>query len=71
MKLSSLLSWPSTPWNVSAIAGRRSQTGCKVDVEDSVACLKYYAGFADKIHGNVIEISDQEKSAITRKEPVG
>lgn len=46
-------------------------TGCKVDVEDSVACLKYYAGFADKIHGNVIEISDQEKSAITRKEPVG
>jgi hypothetical protein len=33
--------------------------------------MRYYAGFADKIHGNVIEISDQEKSAITRKEPVG
>lgn len=40
-------------------------------MEDSVACLKYYAGYADKIHGNSIEINDQEKSAITRKEPIG
>lgn len=44
---------------------------CKIDIEDSVACLKYYAGAADKIHGRVIEIDDASKSAIQRKEPVG
>lgn len=33
--------------------------------------MKYYAGYADKIHGNTIEIDDKEKSAVTRKEPIG
>jgi aldehyde dehydrogenase (NAD+) len=45
--------------------------GAKVDVEDSVACLRYYAGVADKIHGSVIEIDDKSKYAETRKEPAG
>lgn len=46
-------------------------SGCKLDVDDAVACLKYYAGYADKIHGNTIELDDKEKSAVTRKEPIG
>jgi aldehyde dehydrogenase (NAD+) len=46
-------------------------SGCKMDIEDSVACLKYYAGAADKIQGSVIELDDRSKYAFTRKEPVG
>ncbi|KAJ9106702.1 hypothetical protein QFC20_004033 [Naganishia adeliensis] len=34
---------------------------CKVDNEDAVACYRYYAGLADKIHGTTIELDDQEK----------
>lgn len=40
-------------------------------MEDTVACLRYYAGWADKIHGSTIEIDDKEKHAVARKEPVG
>jgi aldehyde dehydrogenase (NAD+) len=40
-------------------------------MEDTVACLRYYAGWADKIHGATIEIDDKEKHAVARKEPVG
>lgn len=45
--------------------------GCKVDNEDAVACYRYFAGLADKIHGTTIELDDQEKYATTRKEPIG
>ncbi|CAK9782169.1 putative aldehyde dehydrogenase [Cutaneotrichosporon oleaginosum] len=43
----------------------------RVDMEDTVACLRYYAGWADKIHGTTIEIDDKEKHAVARKEPIG
>ncbi|GAA6042950.1 hypothetical protein JCM8097_000016 [Rhodosporidiobolus ruineniae] len=44
---------------------------CKVDIEDSAACLRYFAGLADKIHGRTIELDDRSKSATVRREPVG
>jgi len=41
-----------------------------VDVADSVACIKYYAGWADKIQGKTIETSSH-KLTYTRHEPIG
>ncbi|CAG8435730.1 1498_t:CDS:2 [Ambispora gerdemannii] len=40
------------------------------DVEDAADVLRYYAGWADKIHGKVIETS-HEKFCYTRHEPIG
>jgi aldehyde dehydrogenase (NAD+) len=42
----------------------------KVDVNFSIETLRYYAGWADKIHGQVIETHEQ-KLAYTRHEPIG
>ena len=41
-----------------------------VDVTDSIACIKYYAGWADKIQGKTIETS-LHKLTYTRHEPIG
>ncbi|KZT58784.1 aldehyde dehydrogenase [Calocera cornea HHB12733] len=41
------------------------------DIGDSVACLRYYAGWADKIHGQTIETNDLQKLAYTKHEPIG
>ena len=40
------------------------------DVEYSVGCLRYFAGWADKIHGDTIP-TDGNFFSFTRKEPVG
>ena len=40
------------------------------DVEYSVACLRYFAGWCDKIHGDTIPV-DGNFFSYTRKEPVG
>ena len=40
------------------------------DVAEAANCLRYYAGWADKNHGNVIEVHNQ-KLAYTRHEPMG
>ncbi|KAH9920552.1 aldehyde dehydrogenase [Epithele typhae] len=40
------------------------------DVEHAVACIRYYAGWADKILGQVIETSEA-KLCYTRHEPIG
>jgi aldehyde dehydrogenase (NAD+) len=42
----------------------------KVDVALSSGCLRYYGGWADKIHGKVID-TDPETFNYTRHEPVG
>jgi len=42
----------------------------KADVGLSSGCLRYYAGWADKIHGKVID-TDAETFNYTRHEPVG
>jgi len=41
-----------------------------VDVKGTVDVLRYYAGWADKVHGKTIEVNDS-KFAYTRHEPVG
>jgi len=40
------------------------------DIAEAAACLRYYAGWADKNHGKVIECNDG-KMAYTRHEPIG
>lgn len=42
-----------------------------VDIADSVGCLRYYAGLADKIEGRTIEQQEGVKLAFTRAEPIG
>jgi len=41
------------------------------DIADTIGCLRYYAGFADKVHGKTIEVNDKSKFVFTRHEPVG
>jgi len=41
-----------------------------VDVTFSIETLRYYAGWADKIHGQVIETNEQ-RLTYTRHEPIG
>lgn len=40
------------------------------DVTESIKTFRYYAGWADKVQGNVIETTE-DKLVYTRHEPVG
>ena len=40
------------------------------DMDASVECLKYFAGYADKIHGKVI-MMDPNFKTLTMREPLG
>ncbi|KAJ8676661.1 hypothetical protein QAD02_012448 [Eretmocerus hayati] len=50
--------------------GKPYATAYSFDVPASIACLRYYAGWADKNHGKVIPM-DGKFFAYTRHEPVG
>ncbi|KAK0242721.1 aldehyde dehydrogenase domain-containing protein [Armillaria nabsnona] len=41
------------------------------DIGDSVQCLRYYAGWADKITGQTLEVDNKIKWAFTKHEPIG
>lgn len=41
------------------------------DIVDSIQCLRYYAGWADKITGQTIEVDNKTKLAFTRHDPIG
>lgn len=41
------------------------------DIGDSIQCLRYYAGWADKITGQTIEVDNKTKLAFTRHDPIG
>lgn len=41
------------------------------DIGDSIGCLRYYAGWADKIHGQTIEVDHKTKVAFTKHDPIG
>jgi len=41
-----------------------------IDLTNAAACIRYYGGWADKVHGKTIEIDDS-KLAYTRHEPIG
>jgi len=42
-----------------------------VDVNQTVAWLRHFAGWAERIHGDVIPVRQPEMHCYTRKEPVG
>lgn len=43
----------------------------QIDLADSVACLRFYAGLADKVEGKTMELDVTTKFAHTRVEPIG
>lgn len=43
----------------------------EADVADSVACIRYYAGLADKIHGQTVSSFGKEKFVYTLHQPIG
>ncbi|KAJ7591159.1 NAD-aldehyde dehydrogenase [Mycena floridula] len=51
--------------------GKPVQIARDFDIGDSIQCLRYYAGWADKLTGQTIEIDNKVKTAFTRHEPVG
>lgn len=50
--------------------GKPYSVALNEDIADVVAVFKYYAGYADKVYGQVIDVGAQ-KLAYTIKEPVG
>lgn len=43
----------------------------EADVTDSIACIRYYAGLADKIHGQTVSSFGKEKFVYTLHQPIG
>jgi len=56
--------------SVESLDNGKSLTMAKVDVTNAAACLRYYGGWADKIHGQTID-TNSETLSYTRHEPVG
>ncbi|MCJ1375374.1 hypothetical protein MMC20_006609 [Loxospora ochrophaea] len=50
--------------------GKPYQVALTQDVAEVSGCLKYYGGYADKIHGQVID-ADPAKLSYTIREPIG
>ncbi|KXN86252.1 Aldehyde dehydrogenase [Leucoagaricus sp. SymC.cos] len=50
--------------------GKQFPIARHVDIKSAVSTLRYYAGWADKIHGKTIE-TNENKMAYTRHEPFG
>src|SRR5271170_3045170 len=55
---------------IEALDNGKALSMAKIDVSLSSGCLRYYGGWADKIHGKVID-TDPETFNYTRHEPVG
>ncbi|KAF5388283.1 hypothetical protein D9615_000287 [Tricholomella constricta] len=51
--------------------GKPSRIARDFDIGDSVQCLRYYAGWADKIIGQTLEVDNKTKLAFTRHDPIG
>ncbi|XP_043461545.1 retinal dehydrogenase 1-like [Leptopilina heterotoma] len=56
--------------NIETLDCGKTFTSALGDVSASVATIRYYAGWCDKIHGSTIPV-DGNNFALTRKEPVG
>jgi len=56
--------------NFETIDNGKPFTDAMADIEYSVACLRYFAGYADKIHGKTIP-ADYGFMSMTRREPIG
>lgn len=53
-----------------AADGGKPLQWAKADVQASLAAMRYYAGAADKVHGQSIEINDRSRQVFTRREPM-
>lgn len=51
--------------------GKPYSVALNEDLGDVVACIRYYAGWADKIHGETIPTTPGMKFAYTLKQPIG
>jgi aldehyde dehydrogenase (NAD+) len=49
----------------------RSFGSPQADVSLTIQCLRYYAGWADKISGKTIPTASNDYFTYTRKEPIG
>ncbi|KAL2869177.1 aldehyde dehydrogenase [Aspergillus lucknowensis] len=55
---------------IESLDNGKAFTMAKVDATNSIGCLRYYAGWADKIHGQTID-TNPETLTYTRHEPIG
>ncbi|KAI1934851.1 aldehyde dehydrogenase (NAD(P)(+)) ald5 [Ophidiomyces ophidiicola] len=71
MKLADLLEEDcETIAAIEALDNGKAVSMAKIDVAGSAGCIRYYGGWADKIHGQVVD-TDHETFNYTRHEPVG
>ncbi|OXG89553.1 aldehyde dehydrogenase (NAD+) [Cryptococcus neoformans A2-102-5] len=52
-------------------SGKGIRIAREADVTDSIACIRYYAGLADKIHGQTVSSFGKEKFVYTLHQPIG
>lgn len=50
--------------------GKAYPIASTIDIPESIATIRYYAGWADKVHGQTIE-TNEDKLVYTRHEPIG
>lgn len=55
---------------IEALDNGKAVTMAKIDVANAAGCLRYYGGWADKIHGQTID-TNSETLSYTRHEPIG
>lgn len=55
---------------IEALDNGKAFSLAKSDIDSAQGCLRYYAGWADKIHGKVID-TDPDMLNYTRHEPIG
>ncbi|EER26940.1 aldehyde dehydrogenase, putative [Coccidioides posadasii C735 delta SOWgp] len=55
---------------IEALDNGKAVSMAKVDVANSAGCIRYYGGWADKLHGKVVD-TDHETFNYTRHEAVG
>ncbi|PGH29093.1 aldehyde dehydrogenase [[Emmonsia] crescens] len=56
--------------SIEALDNGKAFSIAKIDVANAAGCIRYYGGWADKIHGKVID-TDSESFNYTRHEPIG
>ena len=56
--------------SIESLDNGKALSMAKVDVGMSAGCIRYYGGWADKIHGKVIETTPDTFN-YTKQEPVG
>ncbi|RHZ46066.1 aldehyde dehydrogenase family protein [Aspergillus thermomutatus] len=56
--------------SIEALDNGKAFTIAKIDLANAAGCLRYYGGWADKIHGQTID-TNPETLTYTRHEPIG